>query len=89
VVAILTTAGAARFAAGLILPGMTVPGALEAASNKVTPCKEGRRFNHSGFKVTSTNHTANKTVTTCEKSNQYRFIKICLWATPLYENKRN
>jgi hypothetical protein len=72
-----------------MLPGMTVPGALEAASNKVTPWKEGRRFNHSGFKVTSTNHTANKTVTTCEKSNQYRFIKICLEATPLYENKRN
>jgi hypothetical protein len=66
----LTTAGAALFAAGLMLPGMTVPGALDGASNKVTPCKEGRRFNHSGFKVTSTNHTANKTVTTCEKSNQ-------------------
>jgi hypothetical protein len=49
---------------------MTAPGALEAASNNVTPCKEGRRFNHSGFKVTSTNHTANKTVTTWEKSNQ-------------------
>jgi hypothetical protein len=66
----LTTAGAARFAAGLMLPGMTVPAAFEGASSKVTPCKDGRRFNHSGFKVTSTNHTANKTVTTWEKNNQ-------------------
>jgi hypothetical protein len=66
----LTTAGAARLAAGLKLPGMTVPAATEGASNSVTPDTLTERFNHSGFKVASTNHMAKSTVTTCENNNQ-------------------
>jgi hypothetical protein len=66
----LTTAGAARLAAGLKLPGMTVPAATDGASTNVTPDTLTERLSHSGFKVASTNHMAKSTVTTCENNNQ-------------------
>jgi hypothetical protein len=60
----LTTAGEARLAAGLKLPGIKAPGVLGAASSNVTPATLGRRFNQSGFNVATTNQIATKTVTT-------------------------
>jgi hypothetical protein len=70
VVAMLTTAGEARLAAGLKLPGITAPIALGAASSNVTPATGPLTFNQSGFKVATTNQIAKQTVTTCENNNQ-------------------
>ena len=64
-VVMLTTAGEAFLAAALKLPGATPAAPMGfALSCKVMPAPKFERLIHSGFKVTSTNQTAKKTVTT-------------------------
>lgn len=86
-VLMLTTAGEAFFAATLKLPGATPPAPTEPPElgpdsvNVIAPQPLSAEllempFNHSGFKVTSTNQIATKTVTTCENNCQVLFIGL-------------
>ena len=70
-VLMLTTAGDAWRAGALRLPTGRLSGEPAGACSKVIPSVERCALrNQSGWSVATTNQTANKTVTHCEKRSQ-------------------